>query len=129
MHATIDKLTVLRLLKELRLKDFRRKIFGSNGHDYELFPPLPFSEIEAFEKRKFVALPEDYKTFLTQVGNGGWHGLRYSERRAELPQNLVPCGSLDMNIHLPPCASSIPPRVELTSKNDACAMTSPVGRE
>jgi len=61
-------------------------------------------------------------------GAGGWHALRYSEGRAELPQNLVPCGSLDMNIHLSPCVSSIPPRVELTSKNDGCAITSPVSR-
>ena len=39
--------------------------------------------------------------------------------RAELPQNLVPCGSLDMKIHLPPCVSSILSRVEFTTKNDA----------
>src|SRR3954454_16307446 len=71
MPATIDRSNVLRLLGELDRRDPRRKVFGSGGHDYKLNPPLPTSVIEAFEERHGVSLPEDYRHFLSEIGNGG----------------------------------------------------------
>jgi hypothetical protein len=71
MSKIIDKSTVLQRLAELDRKDRRRRVFGANGHDYKLNPPLPISVIEAFEERHRVSLPEDYRRFLTEIGNGG----------------------------------------------------------
>jgi hypothetical protein len=71
MQKSIDKLTVLQRLDELRRRDPERNLFGANGHGYKLRPPLPVSEIESVEKRYSVSLPDDYKNFITQIGNGG----------------------------------------------------------
>ena len=71
MPATLDRSDVLRLLDELGRRDPRRKVFGSGGHDYKLNPPLPVALVEAFEGRHGVSLPEDYRVFITEVGNGG----------------------------------------------------------
>src|SRR5438309_1041073 len=71
MPETLDRSTVLRLLGELDRRDPRRKVFGSGGHDYKLNPPLPVAVIEAFEGRHGVSLPEDYRLFITEIGNGG----------------------------------------------------------
>lgn len=50
-------------------KDFR--VFGAESHRYELFAPLSESRIVEFEKEQNLKLPEDYRLFLTQIGNGG----------------------------------------------------------
>src|SRR4051794_33564113 len=71
MPATLDRSNVLRLLDELARRDPRRKLFGSGFHDYKLNPPQPVAVIEAFEERHGVSLPEDYRLFITEVGNGG----------------------------------------------------------
>jgi hypothetical protein len=71
MPGTLDKPTVLRLLGELDRRDPRRKVFGAASHDYRLNPPLPAAVVEAFEGRHGVSLPEDYRRFITEIGNGG----------------------------------------------------------
>ena len=71
MPEVLDRPTVLRLLDELDRRDPRREVFGSGSHDYKLNPPLPVSVIEAFEGRHGVSLPEDYRLFITEVGDGG----------------------------------------------------------
>ena len=71
MDTSLDKHTVLRLLRELDHQDAQRKVFGSHVHQYRLRPPLPKTVIEAFEKPNHVALPGDYKYFITEIGNGG----------------------------------------------------------
>ena len=71
MPQVLDRPTVLRLLGELDRSDPRRKVFGSRIHGYRLNPPLPVPVIEAFEERHGVSLPEDYRRFLTEVGDGG----------------------------------------------------------
>lgn len=71
MPGPLDRNTVLRRLAELDRRDPRRKVFGSGSHDYKLNPPLPASVIEAFEGRHGVSLPEDYRHFITEVGDGG----------------------------------------------------------
>jgi hypothetical protein len=71
MPGTVDRSTVLQRLADLGLRDRRRRVFGAASHQYKLNPPLPVAVIEAFEKRYGVALPDDYRSFLTEIGNGG----------------------------------------------------------
>ncbi|MDR8414064.1 SMI1/KNR4 family protein [Nonomuraea sp. 3-1Str] len=51
------------------------------GH--EIRPALPLERVVAFEREFAVTLPESYRTFVTEVGNGGagpFHGLWELER-------------------------------------------------
>jgi len=45
--------------------------FGAAAHRYSLNPPLAESEVTAFEARHRLSLPEDYRDFLLEVGDGG----------------------------------------------------------
>jgi hypothetical protein len=66
-----EKGAILDALELLKRKDRRWRIFGSALHRYQLAPPLPVAEVEAFEKKYGITLPEDYRYFISQVGNGG----------------------------------------------------------
>src|SRR5262245_48952774 len=46
-------------------------IFGEDSHRYELHKPLLEEEVLGFEGEHGVRLPDDYRQFLTRVGNGG----------------------------------------------------------
>src|SRR3954471_3790250 len=71
MAGTLDRDDVLRRLADLDRRDRRRRVFGASAHDYKLDPPLPVAVIEAFEGRYGLSLPEDYRHFITEIGNGG----------------------------------------------------------
>ena len=71
MPESFDKPTIIRLLSDLERKDRRRSVFGSAVHDYKLNPPIPVSTIEEFEARHGIRLPDDYRHFVTEIGNGG----------------------------------------------------------
>lgn len=45
--------------------------FACWGHAHLFNPVLPLEELEAWEELTEVTLPEDYRTYLTQLGNGG----------------------------------------------------------
>jgi hypothetical protein len=49
----------------------RGKSFGEESHGFELGPPLPESELGAFEAEHNITLPAGYRAFLAGVGNGG----------------------------------------------------------
>jgi hypothetical protein len=66
-----EKAAILDTLQLLQRKDRHRRTFGSVLHNYKLNPPLPVEEVEAFETKYSITLPEDYRYFITQVGNGG----------------------------------------------------------
>jgi hypothetical protein len=85
MHESLDRETVLRLLAKLRRRDSKRSLFGSAAHDYKLNPPIPASTIQEFEARHGSRLPDDYRYFVTEIGNGG-AGPYYG---------LLPFGQLD----------------------------------
>ncbi|WP_144122769.1 SMI1/KNR4 family protein [Catellatospora sichuanensis] len=49
----------------------RDAIFGAEDHQMRLEPPLSADELDDLERHLGVSLPEDYRTFLTQVSAGG----------------------------------------------------------
>jgi hypothetical protein len=59
------------MLRRLRAVDTGFRVFGSEEHRYELGPVLSESHLAAFETANGVRLPEDYRRFLSEVGNGG----------------------------------------------------------
>jgi len=49
----------------------RPNVFGATGHHFRLNPTIDESDVRAFEDAQGIQLPEDYRTFLISVGNGG----------------------------------------------------------
>ncbi|GGU93407.1 hypothetical protein GCM10010182_06210 [Actinomadura cremea] len=45
--------------------------FGAEAHRFELKPPLPEAVVAEFEERHEVALPPDYRLFITELGAEG----------------------------------------------------------
>ncbi|MEU1882995.1 SMI1/KNR4 family protein [Streptosporangium sp. NPDC020072] len=48
-----------------------RAVFGSEGHRWNLEPPLSTGELAELEKQLRVELPEEYRSFLLEAGRGG----------------------------------------------------------
>jgi hypothetical protein len=46
-------------------------VFGATGHGFELKPTISEPEVCVFEQHHRIRLPEDYRQFITQIGNGG----------------------------------------------------------
>ena len=103
-----------RIAQCARIKDMIREVAADPAHkdDYyaklyhhwKLSPTVPLSEIEAFEKRAGIELPDSYVYYLTQVGGGGaspgtgfsdfkseWEE-RYGEHEYEEPGTIGLCG-------------------------------------
>lgn len=60
--------------------DYYAKLY----HHWKLSPTVPLSEIEAFERRAGIELPENYVYYLTQVGGGGASpGTGFSDFKSE----------------------------------------------
>lgn len=63
---------VQRILEKLQAVRARGlSCFGSESHQFRLNAPLGEAELTAFEMHQGVRLPEDYRTFLLNAGNGG----------------------------------------------------------
>jgi len=58
----------LETLKEL---DKNLRLFGADAHEYVLNKPLSKNEIETFEAKYTIRLPEEFAVFYTEIGNGG----------------------------------------------------------
>ena len=70
MEGTIE--TIQRILHKLaQVRDRGLTCFGSDHHHFRLNRPLSEAKVRAFERRHHVRLPEDYRQFLLQAGNGG----------------------------------------------------------
>jgi hypothetical protein len=69
MPATIQ--TICTDLQRCRDANPQPKVFGADSHGFVLNPPVKHSVITKFESRHQVTLPNEYREFLTQVGNGG----------------------------------------------------------
>jgi hypothetical protein len=62
---------VLAKIERLNNLDAEREIFGAKFHNYQLNPHLDEETIKSVENRYQIRLPEDYRRFLLEVGNGG----------------------------------------------------------
>lgn len=58
-------------LQELKRIDSAFEIFGASAHQYQFNARLSEKEIKQFEEKYGVELPQDYKTFLTELSNDG----------------------------------------------------------
>jgi hypothetical protein len=56
---------------QLKRADRGFTVFGANTHRYNLNERLSEEDINRFEKKHQITLPEGYVLFLTQIGNGG----------------------------------------------------------
>jgi len=63
--------TILRDFQKLRTADWRRDFFGSSKHQFRITQPLSEATVREFEKKHAIQLPQDYRCFLLEVGNGG----------------------------------------------------------
>lgn len=59
------------LLEKAKATDADLKQFGAKHHKYQWNPPASLKEIEKFEKEIGISLPDGYRNFLLQAGNGG----------------------------------------------------------
>ena len=59
------------LLEKAKVTDAALKQFGAESHKYQWNPPASLKEIEEFEQETGVVLPDGYRNFLLQAGNGG----------------------------------------------------------
>jgi hypothetical protein len=58
-------------LQQLRGTPSAASVFGASAHEFVLAPPLSATDVEAFERRHAIALPDDYRWFITEIGDGG----------------------------------------------------------
>jgi len=63
--------TIKEKLARLKKIDSDLLIFGADSHKYNLNPVLSEDEVSAFEQRHNIHLPEEYRLFITQIGDGG----------------------------------------------------------
>ena len=58
-------------LERLATAKVKPEIFGADHHGYLLKPALPEATVNQFEDDHQIALPQDYRQFLIEAGNGG----------------------------------------------------------
>jgi hypothetical protein len=79
-------------LARLRVLDPDLQQLGALEHEYKLHPPLSEQALAAFEQEHRLTLPNEYRRFLAQVGNGGagpYYGL--VPLAAWRPELSLPC--------------------------------------
>ncbi|MFF2885944.1 SMI1/KNR4 family protein [Paenibacillus sp. NPDC057967] len=72
-------------LEKAKHKDAALAVFGASSHKYKVHEKLSAKELTDWEAKSGVTLPEPYKQFLTQVGNGGagpYYGIYSLEKAA-----------------------------------------------
>jgi hypothetical protein len=69
---------IARKLDQLRRADRELRIFGAEVHQYRLRTTLKDKELLTFERKHAIELPDDYRSFVSLLGNGGagpFHGV------------------------------------------------------
>ncbi|MEW2920453.1 SMI1/KNR4 family protein [Muricauda sp. ANG21] len=65
-------------------------VFGAAAHKYKLHPPATTVQVEAFEVTHGIQLPDCYRAFVLQVGNGG---ISYQNSGAGPYYGIYPLGN------------------------------------
>lgn len=96
--SPVDPARILARLDELRRLDPARRLFGADTHVHALAPPVDAALLARAEAALGAPLPEDYRRFLVEVGDGGagpYHGvLSLAESIARCALNDAPMDSL-----------------------------------
>lgn len=71
-----EVLELKELIDRLRAADQTFYVFGAKSHRYEIGSPLSEVEILSFERRHGITLPEDFRLYLSLVGDGSGRELR-----------------------------------------------------
>ena len=73
LHRVIafDPGEVRERIERLRASRRAKYVFGAAGHAFGLEPTLAKAELESVEQQWDVTFPDDYRTFLLEVGRGG----------------------------------------------------------
>lgn len=74
MDSIMDNTRLLHIKEKLlKLKELDKeyKIFGSKKHQYKMNEKKRLKDLEEFEILHQITVPEEYKIFLTEIGNGG----------------------------------------------------------
>lgn len=78
---------ILEKLSTLKSFDKRFALFGAEGHQYQLEPPITEEEVVQIEQENNIHLPADYRFFITNISNRGagpdygFYGLTINNRR------------------------------------------------
>lgn len=91
------------LLLQLQQADPHFRVFGAKEHKYTLQPPLTEREVQAFEQTYNLRLPEDYRFFLQEAGNGGagpYYGLKTLATAAQVCDSRVPFPFIEQATHV-----------------------------
>lgn len=98
---------ILKLLEQARAKDPDFARFGAYSHQYKLAAPAGEEAIRKFEEQQGVRLPEEYRDFLTFIGNGGagpyygLYGLKALKDDLSDSRGLRRCRSLEEPVIYP----------------------------
>lgn len=70
-NYTPQILRIKKKLQQAKDKDELFKVFGAGSHKYEINAPTSILEIDAFEQHYGIQLPESFRCFVLNIGNGG----------------------------------------------------------
>ena len=73
-------------LQRLQQENKNLRVFGADSHQYKLGPTLAEAKLQSFARKNQIKLPEDYRLFLKEIGNGGagpFYGLEPLEKAAQ----------------------------------------------
>lgn len=74
--------SIILKLSQLKELDSKKDVFGATSHMYSINGAKTEAELQAFEQRNGIKLPEDYRMFLLKIGDGGagpYYGLETLE--------------------------------------------------
>lgn len=71
MEAEAEFAVILNGLSELRELPESLRVFGSQEHRFLTHPALSDKSVRDFEELHRIALPDEYRSFLLRIGNGG----------------------------------------------------------
>jgi len=63
------------LMGRLREADTDFRVFGADNHRYQIGPTLSEQQLQEFEAKHKILLPEDYRLYLKLIGNGSGRSL------------------------------------------------------